>query len=169
MMIGGKVWEDTLQGKDNKANGIKDDNDKVLPNVKVTLYEVEKGKETEKPGKIAPLILSKVGTTKENVMNTINPTYTNEDGEYLFIGVNPLKKYYVEFEYNGQTYLPTEYGRDTSTYNSESWQMTSKGTETPSERNTYNTRFAEIGSSPANYASTNNLGWAEGGYNEAFS
>ena len=38
MKVGGYVFEDYPQGKEEKANGVKDSSDLVLPNVEVALY-----------------------------------------------------------------------------------------------------------------------------------
>lgn len=178
MDLGGKVWEDMPGGKENIANGQYDKNERVIPNVKVTLY-------TEN-GKIATL-LSNAANAKsdEQIMSSVNPTYTDKNGDYLFKGINPQKKYYVTFEYNGQIYLPTDYlkanGKEYNSikqmvnlglYNySNEWEITSKGTETPSDRKKYDEKFSEIGSSPLNYVSSNSLnsGALINGYNESFS
>ena len=67
------------------------------------------------------------GGTEESVYHKINPTYTDEEGRYLFLGLDPLKKYYVVFEYNGQRYLPTDYNMNIDAYNTEEWEGNIKG------------------------------------------
>lgn len=166
MQLGGYVWEDVPTGKENLADGKKSDSDRMLPNIKVTLYT--------KDGQIAKLMKDpkEQGLSDEEVMSRVNPTYTNEAGYYLFDGLDPMQKYYVEFEYNGQVYLPTQYERNLGVYNQQPWEVTSKGTETPSDRDGYDQNFAEIGSSPANYQVPSNsikIAPLKGGYNESFS
>lgn len=166
MQLGGYVWEDVPSGKENLADGKKNDNDRALPNIKVTLYT--------KDGEIAKLMKdpNEQGLSDEEVMSRVNPTYTNGAGYYLFDGLDPMQKYYVEFEYNGQVYLPTDYERNLGVYNQQPWEITSKGTETPSDRDGYDQNFAEIGSSPANYqvpSDSIQIAPLKGGYNESFS
>lgn len=145
MDLGGKVWEDVPAGKEYIADGKYGNNDKVIPNVKVTLYTED--------GDIATLLsnASEEKISDEEIMSRVNPTYTDKNGDYLFKGLDPLKKYYVTFEYNGQIYLPTDYNLNISDYNTDAWKITSKGTETPSDRKGYDENFAEICSSPVNY------------------
>ena len=199
MELGGKVWQDEKSTKETTADGIYVKNDKeqsdnaadesigdvLLPNVKVTLYEYDKN--TGKSS-IAELIVpeDKNKIKDEEVNHSINPTLTDENGEYLFTGIDSTKKYYVVFEYNGQVYMPTEYmvhgkneangiikldqyksledALDHDNYNTENWEVTSKATEAFDEdsditmaRDTYDKQFEEIGSNPKNYISTNSL------------
>lgn len=158
MDLGGNVWEDGLEGKESLADGKNNTGngvDKPLKNIKVTLYEEN--------GQIAKL----ASDSNKDVMYTINPTYTNENGNYLFTGLDSMKKYYVTFEYNGQIYLPTEYGK-TSYADLTNWKVTSKGTETVSDRDNYDNKFAEIRSYPENYKTSNSLG-KSGTYNVSYS
>ena len=178
MDLGGHVWEDGVATKESKADGVSNTDggkvDKALKNVKVTLYTSN--------GKVAKLLSNpnEEGITEEQVMHRVNPTYTDAEGNYLFEGLDPMKKYYVRFEYNGQIYLPTEYlnteGKQYSTvsemvnaklYNTDKWKVTSKGTETVQDRNNYDKKFEEIGSYPENYISSNSLG-KTGNKNAAF-
>lgn len=175
--LGGHVWEDVPTGKESMVDGVSNTTgenvDIRLKNVKVTLYDED--------GNVAKLYTdnSKESTDSSNIYHTINPTYTDENGEYLFLGLDPLKKYYVVFEYNGQRYQPTEYlnteeGQYDSVeqminaglYNTTEWEVTSKGTESEEgrvagidiSRNELDERFAEIASYPENYPSSNTLG-----------
>ena len=168
MDLGGHVWEDVPTGKESVADGKSsilsgEGEDRALPNIKVTLYTED--------GELAKLLSdpNEEGISEEQVMYRINPTLTNANGNYMFEGLDPMKKYYVTFEYNGQIYLPTDYG--TAEYNTDEWKVTSKGTEKDEDRNGLNARFSEIGSSPVNYQSTNSLstGALVNGYNESFS
>lgn len=186
MNLGGHVWEDSLATKESKADGISntagENLDRPLKNVKVTLYTED--------GEIAKLITDpeEEGISDEKLMHRVNPTYTNENGNYLFEGLDAQKKYYVVFEYNGQTYLPTEYmntanGQYNSVtqmvnaglYNTDSWKVNSKGTESESKtfdgveisRQQYDQRFSEIRSYPQNYPSSNSLNKV-GSYNAVY-
>lgn len=159
MDLGGNVWEDGLEGKESVADGKNNTGngvDKPLKNIKVTLYEEN--------GQIAKL----ASDSNKDVMYTINPTYTNENGNYLFTGLDSMKKYYVTFEYNGQIYLPTEYGKK-SYEDLTDWKVTSKGTEIVSDRDNYDKKFEEIRSYPENYKTSNSLGKSSGTYNVSYS
>lgn len=187
MDLGGHVWEDSLASKESIADGISNTQgeglDNPLPNVKVTLYTED--------GEIAGLLSdeTEAGISDEKLMHRVNPTYTDDEGNYLFEGLDPMEKYYVVFEYNGQKYLPTEYlntanGQYNSVsqmvnaglYNSDSWSVTSKGTESNTEtfdgveisRDEYDKRFQEIAQYPNNYKSSNSLG-VVGEYNAVYS
>ena len=171
MDLGGHVWEDKPGTKESVVDGVSNTSggiDIPLKNVKVTLYESN--------GRLAEL-----DSDTDELMHTLNPTLTDDDGNYMFNGLDAMKKYYVTFEYNGQIYMPTEYlntenGQYNSVdqmvsaglYNTSRWEVTSKGTEPetsgdvfddlPISRDDYDTRFQEIGSYPGNYRSTNSLG-----------
>ena len=187
MDLGGHVWEDSLASKEMLADGISNTQgeglDNPLPNVKVTLYTED--------GEIAELLSdpTESGISDKKLMHRVNPTYTDDEGNYLFEGLDPMKKYYVIFEYNGQKYLPTEYlntanGQYNSVsqmvnaglYNSEPWSVTSKGTESNTEtfdgveisRDGYDKRFQEVAQYPNNYKSSNSLGIV-GEYNAVYS
>ena len=60
---------------------------------------------------------------------------TDSDGCYLFTNLDPMKKYYVAFEYNGQLYIPTEYKKTNN------WKNTSKATETSTDRTAFDNIF----------------------------
>lgn len=193
MKIGGYVFEDYPQGKEEIANGIKDSRDLVLPNVEVTLYVADENGNI-KLDQNGNEVLAELYTLEEEfpdatpqelaALNSaddykrrINPTLTDAYGYYEFRGVKQGQKYIVKFTYNGQTYMPTEYltnGDTGQSYTSveemvrlgiyeetnsdfNNWRWTSKGLEKASERQEFTDRFAEIGSSPRNYESTNSL------------
>ena len=186
--LGGNVWEDTVATKESKADGVMnttgENPDIRLKNIKVTLYEED--------GTLAKLTsnANENGISNEELMHRINPTYTDDKGQYMFEGLDPMKRYYVVFEYNGQRYLPTEYlntkkGQYKSVqeivnaglYGKEEWKVTSKALEKDGTANVkgveisredFDKRFEEIGSYPYNYKSTNSLGWANGGYNPVY-
>ena len=214
MKVGGFVYEDSPQTKDEVANGAKDDNEHIMPNIQVTLYEADENGDIAKDEN-GNLKLAQLKTledefpdmTEQEIIDEafngdktaydndykrrINPTITDEYGYYEFRGVTLNRKYIVQFTYNGETYMPTEYltntgagysygsvkemveaGAYASPANSEAmwqqWRETSKGLEKKSERDALTTRFREIGSYPKNYPSTNSLG-VVGDYNETFS
>ena len=180
MKLGGKVFEDANSGKENMGNGTLGEEDKSLANIKVTLYEVDENGELT----LAELATREEENSeatdiddKADWSRRINPTITDEYGYYEFRGVNLGKKYVVMFTYDGQNYLPTQYlstdGGNTSAYGSvqemveagayssvednQYWLLTSKGTELTAEREAYTERYAEIGSEPKSYVSTNSL------------
>ena len=129
MQLAGYVWADLgSTGKDNKEyNGTRVDGREVaLPNINVILYNQSGIKVAEK----------------------MTSNDKNDKGYYIFT-VDPMGKYYVAFEYNGQLYVPTTY--DKPQYNSAEWLKTSKATEKDSERNALNEKFATIGDYPNNY------------------
>lgn len=133
MRIAGTVFLDDTETKDSahSANGKLDEGEELLYGVEVTLYEEN--------GSLAKL------TEKDGEIRT-NPTMTDENGFYEFRGVDPFKKYYVEFKYNGVEYKNTASG--SGEYNSDTWAVSSKGSELSGDRSGLNSRFSEI-----NYAS----------------
>lgn len=184
--IGGYVWEDGVSTKESIADGLNNTSGEVdtpLKNIKVTLYTSD--------GQIATLESDPYedGISEEELMHRINPTYTDENGYYLFTGIDPDLQYYVVFEYNGQRYLPTEYLNASSNtqytsisemisagqYGTDAWIHTSKATESSNStfagveisRNALDSRFAEIGSYSNNYTSSNSLG-VVGTYNVVY-
>ena len=170
MKLGGYVWEETLSGKETLADGVSTtEGDRRYKNIKVSLYDED--------GNLVELSATDEmeGGTEESVYHKINPTYTDEEGRYLFLGLDPLKKYYVVFEYNGQRYLPTDYNMNIDAYNTEEWEVTSKATEAESAgtegieigRDEYDQRFQEISAYPHNYPSSNSMG--AGSENAAYS
>ena len=184
LSLGGTVWEDVLDTKMNQADGIKGENDKLIENVKVTLYECvldKKGNVQYQDGKLISQVADLLSEdnrkqmTEEEIARRINPQFTDKNGYYQFDGLDPSNKYYVAFEYNGQVYMPTEYlvtGKKedgtlvqqnsvqdmvTKLPNKEIWQVNSKVTENQTTRSNYNSQFKDIGSSPKNYQSSNSL------------
>lgn len=162
MNLGGYVWEDVPENKENMANGIKDNTDRVMPNVKVTLYEclldangnIQKDSNGQIIRHVADLLSDterKSTLEEEEKLRRVNPQLTDGNGYYQFNGLDASNKYYVSFEYNGQIYLPTEYlynktnGEETqyntvnqmvnaNLYNTDIWRITSKGTEADNDR-----------------------------------
>ena len=75
-------------------------------------------------------------------------TTTNSNGQYGFKDLHPMHDYYVEFRYNGQVYQNTYYKNDLS-------GGYSTAQENSSDRNSLNSRFETIDSTPNNYSADN--------------
>ena len=125
MTLGGTVFLDQTTTKDleNESDGKLGEDEDLLEGIQVTLYEED--------GTIATLI------QEEGAVRT-NPTITNEDGYYEFNGIDPMKKYYVVFTYNGIEYRATTSGSEAK-YGSSDWEVTSKAGEISSGREQYKT------------------------------
>lgn len=139
MELGGYVWIDQDNGKVDTGNSLLDDlsnnaQNEVLPGAEVWLYEYN-------------------GLNKDGEPNDSDDPcgiqLTDENGHYLFTGLNAEKKYYVKFVYNGMMYDNVTYNLGNPVYNSEDWKKTSKAEEI--NRQDFNNKFAEIGSYPSNY------------------
>ena len=98
IQIGGTVWID--KSEENKAKGItegvqgkKDNKDKLYEGIEVTLHEL-------------------YYTGGRGIEIHQYTTVTNSNGEYMFIGLNPMSKYYVTFKYNSQIYQQSYYNYD---------------------------------------------------------
>ncbi|NLC88232.1 MAG: hypothetical protein GX682_05650, partial [Clostridiaceae bacterium] len=138
MNLGGIVWEDTKLGKEDVSNGIIDRAEKKVKNVTVELYDAS----------------NNTLVTNSTDANFRNPTKTDEEGNYRFNGINSMHKYYVKFIYNGQYYQPTTYTSPadaTNGWGKGNWQTNSNATDIKTERQSYNEKFASIGSSPNCY------------------
>lgn len=161
MNLGGYVWEEILQGKESLADGIRTADDIKLKNIRVTLFD-------ENDEKVRVVMMDPKIDPDQDIWRHINSTLTDEEGYYQFNGLDPMKKYYVQFEYDGQTYLPTDYKRPE--YNTEEWKVTSKATEDNGDRDAFDNRFSEIGAAPKNYPSTDSLstGQLVDGHNQSF-
>lgn len=123
MKFAGTVFLDqtTTKGSENESDGKLGPEEDLIYGIEVGLYEAD-------TGKLAELV------QKEGEIRT-NPTMTDKNGHYEFRGVDPLKKYYVEFKYNGIEYRATD-SQDTE-YNSAEWAVTSKGSEIKTSREKY--------------------------------
>ena len=84
-------------------------------------------------------------------------TTTNSNGQYGFKDLHPMHKYYVEFRYNGQVYQNTYYKNDLS-------GGYSTAQENSSDRNSLNSRFETIDSTPNNYLADNRQNKSYGMY-----
>jgi len=91
-----------------------------------------------------------------------NPTITDKNGEYIFKGLDPNKKYKVQFRYNGLVYEAVEKDDNIENYNTELWSKTSKAVDKEGERDGLKEKFQEIRSYPYNYKVS------EGEYNKVY-
>ena len=107
----GKVWEDEKSGKETLADGQRADSEKPVNNIPVILYD-----------------------DKDKV---VEQTTTDSDGKYKFEKIDAMRKYYVEFKYNGQQYENTIYANTLD-------DKHSVATESTSDRDSFNKRFEEI-------------------------
>lgn len=127
MKLGGKVWDDTNRTADKYTdtleNGKIDEGEPGIPNAKVTIHRTLVDKATGEYVKK----LEGVYVYDENNLETRvdNVTYTDESGNWKFGAVSVpaftedeksiydinryCVTYGVEFEYDGQTYEPTEF------------------------------------------------------------
>lgn len=144
MEIAGYVFLDKDEGKVNEGNNIRED-DEGLPGADVWVYSVDQNGKNE---------LVYLGLTDQRGYYSTGKT------------LNPMRKYYVQFYYNGMLYDSVNYRMDVL-YNSEEWKKTSKAKEV--NREDFNKKFAEIGSYPSNYKIVNKMFGDElGDYNKVY-
>lgn len=170
MLIQGSVWKDmpteskayTVDGKNDRVgNGTQQTSagvDLVFPGVQVSLYEL-KDKSDGSPKLIAT-------------------TTTDKNGKYYFFGknptspeeplMNPLRKYFVVFTFNGQLYQATYYKNKLAKGTNDGYSNAKEAVDHADysmeiTRNTINARFATISPSSNNYASP-----SKGGANAAY-
>lgn len=120
--IGGHTWKDLPSDKIGGYDGIRNSEDEAYAGMQVQLFD-----------------------TRGNLVRT---TTTDKNGEYHFKRLDPFKKYYVIFKYNGQLYQATTYQNNISWYASTS-NAKEEGTEEP--RNIFNQKFQTINATPRNY------------------
>lgn len=125
--------------------------------------------------------------SKNDLVTIQNPVLSGHDGikgHYSFDGLDPMKKYYIKFTYNGMLYTNVqEYNPDPTqtnydiTMNAVDKSKASENAHTytfvnsrvnrtssnPATRQPFNKVFSEIGSNPANYYSP-----SRGAYNQVF-
>ena len=118
--LGGHVWLEIGDVKTNEIDGKKTDKDQPFAGMLVQLVESN-------------------GTL-------VATTTTNANGQYQFENLNPLKKYFVRFVYNGELYQSTFYKYDLSGGFSNAKDV---------EREAFNTKFVKIDSTPKNYKTDN--------------
>ena len=100
------------------------------------------------------------GQTVEGRKEVKNKTITGDNGYYEFKNLNAMKKYYVEFVYNGMLYT------NVLPFTGDNAEKQSKATEaavSSTNRQAFNDKFKEIGSNPNNYMSP-----SRGAYNQVF-
>lgn len=117
MKVAGTVFLDQRETKNDakESNGKLDQGETLLKGIEVTLYEAD-------TNQVAKLIESDKGELRHN------PTVTDMNGYYEFNGVDAMKKYYVEFKYNGMQYRTTSEGTEAK-YNTDEWAVTSKANQ----------------------------------------
>lgn len=140
--IGGNVWVDDVLSKEGDQDGLDGVNgtgeDYPRPNVKVTLHFEDDS------------IVQKEDVAKWARDKFENPTYTDDDGNYMFYQLPMDKKYYVEFTYDGMMYTTTEFlaGGSVDGYksnpNDKVYETNSKAEEQKDVRENFNGRFEEI-------------------------
>lgn len=140
--IGGNVWVDDVLSKEGDqdildgVNGTGEDYPR--PNVKVTLHFEDDS------------IVQKEDVAEWARDKFENPTYTDDDGNYMFYQLPMDKKYYVEFTYDGMMYTTTEFlaGGSVDGYksnpNDKVYETNSKAEEQKDVRENFNGRFEEI-------------------------
>ena len=158
--FGGNVWRDSINVKgiaENSMDGIYNPGDKngvgaedPYRAVKVDLYECDIDyKEPQR--KLT------IGNSDVHEGIYLTSTFTDKNGNYRFYGkidenvplINPLKKYFVKFVYNGQIYAQTLYNVAYDTEYGEYIDRTSKGID--EYRTQFNKRFENIYSDSNNY------------------
>lgn len=163
MQLGGFVFLDAKTGKASQVNDILDKDisvDQLMKGIQVTLYEYDEATGSKKIAKLTQEYEEvKRGSASYNAILSrgteirTNPTLTDENGQYVFKGLNAMKVYYVEFSYNGQIYTSSKYKATVAgKTDKENWEINSKATEGEKNRQNFNNQFAEIGSYPCNYA-----------------
>lgn len=140
--IGGNVWVDDVlskEGDQDELDGVNGTGeDYPRPNVKVTLHFEDDS------------IVQKEDVAEWARDKFENPTYTDDDGNYMFYQLPMDKKYYVEFTYDGMMYTTTEFlaGGSVDGYksnpNDKVYETNSKAEEQKDVRENFNGRFEEI-------------------------
>ena len=116
--IGGNVWEDLKAGKENVVNGKFDEKELPVEGITVILHVDD-------------------GSIAQDRYDNYAVTTTDSNGGYIFRELDPMKKYYVEFQYNGQHYENTIYEDNLS-------GGYSNATESTNDRDEFNLRFEEL-------------------------
>ena len=154
--FGGNIWKESLGVKgilEKDYDGIYDmDNEEAYQGVKVDLYECKIEYNDPYTG---PISEEQIGEG-----TYLTSTFTDKDGDYRFYGkiaenvplINPLRKYYVKFVYNGQIYSQTLYNVASNSEYGEYKDKTSKGLD--EYRKEFNKRFENIYSDSNNYTYT---------------
>lgn len=170
MQVAGYVFEDIPANKENTANGLLEYNssDKLLEGIEVAIYEEN--------GELVRLVQEYEENPEISIENAeirTNPTITDQNGYYSFKGLDPDKKYYIEYRYNGLIYEATTYkasteNSDGKVYTGEAWKINSKAVENINERISLNNIYGEISSYPNNYKKAYDIGLGIGEYNKTY-
>ncbi len=123
MKLGGYVFEDEKSITKGQEKNDQFDGGEEFPGVEVTLYSTDSDTPLAK-------------------------TISDDNGYYLFNNLDPMKKYYVTFTYNGYLY-------ENITPLQGDWAVSSKASEDASERDSLNSQFATISAYPNNYIGKN--------------
>ena len=137
---GNTLRAETLVNPDNEGD-FANDVDRLVKGVEVQLFEQVNGVLNPEP---------------------ISITVTDEDGKYIFYGLDLAKKYTLKFVYNGLMF-------QTTTYNPDLKGNHSNITEQQADRDVFNQNFAEIAAYPNNYPVRVELFKAPGEYNQSWS
>ncbi len=120
--LGGHTWKDQPAPKVGGYDGKRKEEDESYAGMLVQLFDTD--------GKL------------------VRTTTTDANGEYHFKKLDPFKKYYVIFTYNGQLYEATVY------QNNIAWDggySNAKEEGTKEKRNIFNQKFQKIDATPTNY------------------
>ena len=166
MQIGGRVWLDMQVSKE----GAGWDGEYTGPNTGNTLRAetlVNPDNEGDFANDVDRLVKGVEVQLFEQVNGVLNPepisiTVTDEDGKYIFYGLDLAKKYTLKFVYNGLMF-------QTTTYNPDLKGNHSNITEQQADRDVFNQNFAEIAAYPNNYPVRVELFKAPGEYNQSWS
>ena len=157
MQIGGRVWMDAAIGKE----GMQCDGQYIQASAQVNPDDLDFSNDVDTLLKGVEVQLF------EQVNGALNPdpvayTVTDDEGKYIFYGLDIAKKYTLKFVYNGLMYQPTSYTKylrgDRSNI-----------TENATDRDNFNTNFAEIAAYPNNYQVRVALFKNVGEYNQSWS
>ena len=138
MDFSGNVWDD---GIEDRNNGIKETSEHGLEKILVKIYRVDKDG-------------NRLGQTYE--------TYTDTSGNYKFENIM-RGMYYIEFEYDGQTYMTTKLLVSGNiqdynvTYSGSKYHDNSMVLETKNERQSFNNKFEEIAGNNSAYGSNGKI------------
>lgn len=113
MELGGDVWEDIRGGKETLPDGY-NSGEPAVDGIPVKLYTKDGDKE-----------------------EVVGSTTTSGSGKYSFNNLDAMKKYFIEFQYNGQQYENTIYTDDLS-------GGYSNASESKKDRDALNQKYAEI-------------------------
>lgn len=142
MQIGGTAW------LEKETDGIKTNGEGGFAGIEVQLYEYTQ--QTENNYNSSNITLTNLGN------NLVATTTTDKNGRYRFFGkkilsdhaellINPLKRYYVVFTYDGQRYESTYYNNNLTAAGYSNAKEKAKG------RDDLDLRFTNIYSDADNY------------------